>query len=241
MPKITHKKKAYTTTYSRSGQEKLTDRYPLLARELSGGGEPEPAARSASANNTTSPARRVVYTTNSSGSNARSTSIIPVSTSGVNLNFSDANNDRRGEKITIHTLADYLSDQGLYSAEDFMHNATQLGPNRGRELYRALSLRDWEKKLTQAVDIAQSYTPDVSYRQRVEGYTVPPGFNIWLGVCTYNEYKELFDHHAIDIDKIRRWFKTLIGENGKKNTIYMWGKADAGKTTIIKLFDAFYA
>jgi hypothetical protein len=51
---------------------------------------------------------------------------------------------------------------------------------------------------------------------------------------------ELFQHHGIGMDKIRRWFKTLCGDNGKKNTIYMWGKADAGKTTIIKLFDAFY-
>ena len=61
------------------------------------------------------------------------------------------------------------------------------------------------------------------------------------GDYTYQEYWDLFNHHGIKIEKVQKWFQTLFGDNGKRNTIYMWGKADAGKTTIIKLFDAFYS
>ena len=153
--------------------------------------------------------------------------------------YSDVNEDR-GKKINVHTLADYCEENGIYSPEEFMQHATQMGNNRGRELYRALSLKDWEKKLTQAIDIAQSYTPDTPFRARVENYKVPSGFDLWKGTATYHEYMELFKHHGIGLDKLRRFFKTLCGDGGKINTIYMWGKADADKTTIIKLFDAFY-
>ncbi len=146
----------------------------------------------------------------------------------------------RGEKITVDTLADYLEEQEIYDAEEFMEHATQQGPNRGRQIYKRLASKDWDKKLGQAIDIARSYTPNTSFRARVENYQVPQGFDYWRGTCTYNEYMALFQHHGIGMDKIARWFKTLFGDNGKKNTIYMWGKADAGKTTIIKLFDAFY-
>ncbi len=137
-------------------------------------------------------------------------------------------------------MIDYLVKEKIYDAEDFRNHATQMGPTRGREIYRKLCTRDWDKKITQAIDIAQSYTPDTPFRTRVENYKVPDGFDYWKGKNTYEEYMALFKHHGIGLGKLQRFFKTLCGDNGKINTIYMWGKADAGKTTIIKLYDAFY-
>ncbi len=154
--------------------------------------------------------------------------------------FGDNNEGKRGEKINVDTLADYLYEVKIFDAEEFQDHATQYGYNTGTKIYRALASKDWDKKIGQAIDIARSFTPNTPFRTRVESYKAPDDLDLWRATCTYNEYLELFRHHGIGDDKLRRFFKTLFGDNGKKNTIYMWGKADAGKTTMIKLFDAFY-
>ena len=254
--KTTHKKRGSTTISSSTGQSQITDSYPLLAKALWDAGEEKATrARYASAETATTSAVRAVSTTSSSGRNRLSIT----KTSGGTLrpkskqipesiysipktpNYGDVNGNNRGERITVDTLADYLSEKGIYDSEEFKEHATQEGPNRGREIYRKLASKDWDKKIGQAIDIARSFTPNTPFRARVENYKMPAEFDLWKGTCTYNEYLELFRHHGIGDDKLRRWFKTLFGDNGKKNTIYMWGKADAGKTTIIKMFDAFYA
>ena len=137
-------------------------------------------------------------------------------------------------------LAQYLITNKIYHPEDFMHHATQEGHNRGTKIYLALAIKDWDKKIQNAVDLARNFTPDTSYQQRIESYTQPDNLDLWKGDATYTEFMELFQHHGIPKEKIQGFFKTLCGHNGKKNTIYFWGKADAGKTTLIKLFDAFY-
>ena len=252
--KIGQKQKASTTTTWSSGQSLLAADYPLLAAELSKSSEETGAgiARKGSltghvkgvGGSTSSYGARVQTTLTTQGgiSRGKSRQTQQPTYSGLPSRsepyYGDTN--QRGEKITVRTLANYMRENELYDAEAFMKNATQMGDNRGTEIYDALCLKDWDKKLSQAVDICQSKTPDTPFRARVENYQVPDGFDLWRGTATYNEYLELFRHHGIGDDKLRRWFKTLFGDNGKKNTIYMWGKADAGKTTIIKLFDAFY-
>ena len=250
--KTTLKKKGYTTTTSSTGpyEQRPTDknnssRLKQLLLEVPGVSLPQ-GVTTATTPRQVQGVQAVGHGTNTSGPKATTTQETYSTTSQPRFNYIPTGtfvdlHQNRGERITIHTLADYCSEHGIYSPEDFMHHATQIGPNRGREIYRALSLRDWEKKLSQAIDFAQSYTPDTPFRTRVESYQIPSGFDLWKGTATYHEYMELFKHHGIGIDKLRRFFKTLCGDNGKINTIYMWGKADAGKTTIIKLFDAFYA
>ncbi len=177
--------------------------------------------------NTSTPKLKNIVTTSS-------TTLLP----RVTPYFGPTNNER-GEKITTATLATYLSQQKIYDAEGFIAHATQGPENRGTQLYLKLAMKDWDKKLQQALDIARSFTPDTPYKQRLENYTITePDL---IGDYTYQEYMQLFAHHGITIPKIQRWFQTLFSDNGKRNTIYMWGKADAGKSTIIKLFDAFYA
>ena len=102
----------------------------------------------------------------------------------------------------------------------------------------ALAMKDWDKKIQHALDLARAFTPDTTYKERLENYQLPE--SSMIGDYTYQEYMDLFKYHGIKTDKIQRWFQTLFGDNGKRNTIYMFGKTDAGKTTIIKLFDAFY-
>ena len=247
----TQKKKGYTTTTSATGQsiqDPTGEKKTSLLRTLLSGEPVDSLPPVATTAGTKKPWRNAPYArpgSSSNGVNPTTTLQTPITTSRPNSSYTPSGDysdtNRRGEKITIHTLADYCSDNELYTQEDFMFHATQIGPNRGRELYRHLSLRDWDKKLSQAIDIAQSYTPDIPFRTRVENYKEPNQFDYWRGTCTYNEYMELFKHHGIGLGKLQRFFKTLCGDNGKINTIYMWGRADAGKTTIIKLFDAFYS
>ncbi len=92
--------------------------------------------------------------------------------------YGDTNEGWRGEKITVDTLADYLTEQGIYDSEEFKEHATQFGPNRGREIYRKSASKDWDKQIGQAIDIARSFTPNTSFRARVENYKVPAEFDL---------------------------------------------------------------
>ena len=205
--------KANTTTTSSIGQSKKQaegNNYSRLRQLLSE--EPvvsfNQGAQRVTTKATTRPAPYARPSTNSSGARATNTLETYFDTSNRKSSYAPSgnygdNNPSRGEKLSPITLAQYMSENGLYDAEAFMHHATQTGPNRGRDLYLKMASRDWEKKLSQAVDIAQSLTPDVSFRTRVESYNVPAGFDLWRGTCTFNEYMELFNHHGIGMDKIR--------------------------------------
>ena len=89
--------------------------------------------------------------------------------------------------------------------------------------------------------VARDHVPDQTYRERLENYEESGNLEVQnKGGWMFEDYMWLFKTHGITKEKIQRWFRTLFSDNGKKNTIYMWGKSDAGKTTIIRLFDAFY-
>ena len=240
LSKLTTKKGVKTTTTSTLNTPSTSQgNSSLLEKALLDTPGVKAVAPPAKTKATTRTVQFVGSTTNSSGPKLKSIQTTLKGISRKNPYFGDSN-QKRGEKIGVHTLATYLTDQHLYTAEDFLHHATQGAHNRGREIYLALATRDWDKKIQQALDIARSFTPDRDYHTRLREYVVPDHFDTIKGDYTYNEYMELFNHHGIDKIKIQKWFATLFGDNGKRNTIYMYGKADAGKTTIIKLFDAFY-
>ncbi len=145
-----------------------------------------------------------------------------LSTNPYQLSSGDFN-QHRGEKISVKTLANYLRREKIYDAEEFIKHVTQGRENRGTEIYLALAMKDWDKKLQHALDLARAFTPDTPFKERVENYTTPEGFNELIGDYTYQEYLVLFNHHGLSTDKIQRWFKTLFGDNGKRNPIYLWG------------------
>ena len=122
--------------------------------------------------------------------------------------FGDVRPDR-GEKIGVNTLAKYLTQQKLFDVESFIEHATQGPSNRGTEIYLKLAMKDWDKKIQQAMDIARSFTPDTKYRDRLENYKQPQNLDTLVGDYTYQEYWDLFNHHGIKIDKIQKWFQTL--------------------------------
>ena len=53
-------------------------------------------------------------------------------------------------------------------------------------------------------------------------------------------FKELFRNQGITKEKLFLMFKTMFGENGKVNTIGMFGPASTGKTCIMRLFQSIY-
>ena len=73
-------------------------------------------------------------------------------------------NERRGERISVSTLANYMQENKLFEHEDFIKHATQGPSNRGTEIYLKLAMKDWDKKVQQALDIARSFTPDIMLR-----------------------------------------------------------------------------
>ncbi len=228
----------------------LASDYPLLGRLLQSTPGVDSIAPIAENEDSTANAQRVVTYTNLSGAKTTNTIQTRLATSSgkaLKLRLSNpaptpyhGDVNKRGKTYKIQDLVNYLVQHKLYTAEQFIDHATQGRENEGTRIYVALAVRDWDKKIQQALDIARSFTPDISYRARIESYTIPSTFDREKGDYTYGEYMDLFAHHGITIDKLSRWFSTLFSDNGKRNTIYMWGKADAGKTTIIKLFDAFY-
>ncbi len=235
------------TSTSSTGSILPQERYPLLAKTLLDTPGVSKVAPTAETRTSTTTVRSAISTINLSGPKTTPTLKTSKSTSWLSQRLQPSrskyygdSNSKRGERITTQTLAQYLQSNRIYTAEDFLDHATQRLPNRGTEIYLALATRDWDKKIQQALDIARSFTPDTTYRNRLENYRIPEDFDQTVGDYTFQEYMDLFSHHAIDRSKIQKWFATLFSDNGKRNTIYMYGKADAGKTTIIKLFDAFY-
>ena len=139
------------TTTSTGPSTSLQGRYPLLAAALSENGEEtstssgkkeKKGAQSAMAKRMVQRALPANYSTKSSGVKAKS--IIKTSTGTSKTNSTDTRsgpypsskpteayygdvNKNRGEKINVHTLADYCHEHKLFSAEDFMAEATQKG------------------------------------------------------------------------------------------------------------------
>ncbi len=231
----------------------IRDTHPLLLQELlssENSGKPT-GVLSVNIGKVRSSARTVASTSNSAGRGQKSTIQTYFNTSQKNSNpyFGDLNQNR-GEtgrnKTKVKELGQYMFENELFSQEDFkQHCFMRAGKSfrnpRAYELYLGLCERDWDKKLQSATDIARDHVPDISFKERLDNYQPPEDQSVELyGTMMYNDYIKLFQHHNLTRDKLQRWFKVLFSDNGKRNTIYMLGKSDAGKTTIIRLFDAFY-
>ena len=249
--KTTQQKKANTTISTSIGQQTHPILYDLLVNHSSRADADIKGAPPVATQTPTTSVNSAVSSTKSFGSKIRSITTTATTTSRPKpysirpnnipgISYKGDKNTDRGEKVSVSTLSQYLHANKLYTAEEFLDHATQGKPNRGTEIFNKLATRDWDKKIQQALDIARAYTPNTTYRNRLESNTIPPNFDTTKGDYTYNEYMDLFQHHGIERNWLCQCFATLFSDNGKKNTIYMYGKADAGKTTIIKLFDAFY-
>ena len=242
-------------TSQSNGQSTQTfvDTHPLLRAELlSSGNSVKPTGvLSANIGKARNSARIVTSTSNSVGPGRQSTITTYWNTSRENKTpyFGDVN-QTRGEKgrnkTKVKELGQYMFEHELFSPEDFkkhcfQRNGSSFANPQAYELYLGLCERDWDKRIQAATDIARDHVPDICYRERLENYQIPDDTSIELyGTMMYNDYMKLFTAHNITREKLRKWFQVLFSDNGKRNCIYMLGKSDAGKTTIIRLFDAFY-
>ena len=234
-------------TSSRSGQQKKTttgETHSILRGLLSSnGGEDSTGVPGVNTGRGKPYARGATWISNSSGSKAKTTT--KTSKNTLNVSYKDASQQRGPlvKKKKVQDLGRYMFENQLFSPEEFKkhcfaRNGQHFKHEEAYQYYTDLCERDFEKKLQQATDIARDHVPDLTYRERLESYT--PTDSIEGQLC-YADYQHLFKHHGITRDTLQKWFKVLFSDNGKRNTIYMWGKADAGKSTIIRLFDAFYA
>ena len=112
-----------------------------------------------------------------------------------------------------------------------------------KKIYWELSTRanaNFTRSLAQAIKTARAYTPDTPYIQRIENWKPPQDFNEAYADLYYRDYRRALETHDINKTRLQKWFQTLAMDNGKRNTIYMCGRANAGKTTIIELLSAYY-
>ena len=148
--------------------------------------------------------------------------------------------------FTAQDLTKLLVKEGIYEGQEFVKFATlkekgkYLHPE-AQELHWEMATRqNWVKNLTTAVKAARAYTPDTPYLERIEQWEIPNNFSEIWGDLHYRDYRKILEHHDITKERLQRWFATLASDNGKRNTIYMCGHANGGKTTIIELLSAFY-
>ncbi len=149
----------------------------------------------------------------------------------------------RGEsrKVTIKDLTQEIYKLKLFEPQHFTNYAAQNPGTKAYEIWWELSNKasaNWTKQLALAVRNARSMTPDTPYLTRIENYNY--NGNELFANLYYQDYRKILDHHGITKTKLQKWFKTLAQDNGKRNTIYMCGRANSGKTTIIELLSAFY-
>ena len=196
-------------------------------------------------------------TSSASGLNPKNTWRISSVTSTVRSTpyYGDLNQSRRGEskeKITAQTLAQYLIQHGIYEPEDFVIHATRrdgyggFQNARAQEIYFALATRanaNFTQVLARQIKFARSYTPDTPYEKRIKIWQPHEHLTkeeIAMGENYVEDYKKVLQHHGINRRVLEKWFKTLALDNGKRCTIYMCGRANSGKTTLIELLSAFY-
>ena len=156
----------------------------------------------------------------------------------------------RGKKTTKVSLADLtkcLIDNHIYEPKEFTAFATQKeqGEFKNPEahtIYWELSTKpsaNFTKQLAQAIKTARTHTPDTPYIERIEQFEYD-GNELYANLY-YQDYRRILDIHNISKQHLQGWFATLAQDNGKRNSIYMCGRASSGKTTIIELLSAFYA
>ncbi len=144
-------------------------------------------------------------------------------------------------KIGLKDLTQELYNLRTFEPQEFENYAAQHPGTKAHEIWWELSNKasaNWTKQLALAVKNARKLTPDTPYIQRIEEYTYN-GKELFANLY-YQDYRKALDHHKIDKQRLQRWFKTLAMDNGQRNTIYMCGRANSGKTTIIELLSAFY-
>ncbi len=167
------------------------------------------------------------------------------STNRYNPYVGDLNTSRGNKlpRITLKDLQQELHHLKIYEPQIFINYAAQHPGSRAHEIWWDLSTKpsaNWKKQLALAVSNARAMVPDVPYIERIENWQEPNNFNYNFAQLYYQDYRKIFDHHGITKEKIQKWFKTLAMDNGKRCTIYMCGRANSGKTTIIELLSAFY-
>ena len=144
-------------------------------------------------------------------------------------------------KIGLKDLTQELYSLQIFEPQEFSNYAAQHPGSRAHEIWWELSNKasaNWTKQLALAVKNARTMTPDTSYIRRIETFLFT-GNELFANLY-YQDYRRILDHHGIDKERLQKWFKTLASDNGKRNTIYMCGRANSGKTTIIELLSAFY-
>ena len=151
-------------------------------------------------------------------------------------------------KVTVKDLTKCLIDNQIYETEQWTRFATErdvagfFAHPEAHEIHWELGTKaggNYTKQLAQAIKMARGFTPDIPYIERIEKYS-PGGDESSVGELYYQDYRKAFNHLGITKERLQRWFNTLAMDNGKRNTIYMCGRANAGKTTIIELLSAFY-
>ena len=144
-------------------------------------------------------------------------------------------------KITLKDLTQELYNNKLFEPQEFENFAAQNPGTKAHEIWWELSNKasaNWVKQLSLAVKNARKLTPDTPYTERIENFHF--NGNELFANLYYQDYRKILDHHGITKQRLQKWFKTLAMDNGKRNTIYMCGRANSGKTTIIELLSAFY-
>ena len=209
-------------------------------------------AHIAKSGSTETTATSAISTSTSSGLLRQTTLKTPTTISRTNLEHNYQSpywaslNQHRGKpnpKATIKDLVQEIYKLQLFEPQHFENYAAQNAGTRAHELWWELSTKasaNWTKQLSLAVKQARKLTPDIPYIERIETWQEPQNFNYNFANLYYQDYRAIFNYHNIPKTKIQKWFKTLAMDNGKRCTIYMCGRANSGKTTIIELLSAFY-
>ena len=107
-----------------------------------------------------------------------------------------------------------------------------------QELFTALYSRMWKQNLAAACEYVRMLNPVYDYKEQLERIELDLGDKEVHAVLKWYAY--IFNLQGLKQADINKMFDIMLDKLGKQNTLYLQGKASAGKSAIMNLFTSLY-
>ncbi len=164
--------------------------------------------------------------------NQVTTTKIPRITCADEIDYEPLN---RRPKSHVERIRDYCEDHKIFHEHEW-RTAVQTS-KEAAEIHRSLSMRgNCRKIIGSAVENARLIVPRKSYKERVMGLD-----HVKVDAKEYDkamhDFTRIILHNRIDMRKV---FQCLYGELGKRRTLYLFGAANSGKSSLLNMLSSVY-
>ncbi len=135
----------------------------------------------------------------------------------------------------VERIRNYCEDHEIFHEHEW-RTAIQTS-KEAAEIHRSLSMRgNCRKIIGSAVENARLIVPRKSYKERLVGLD-----HVKVDPREYDQamcnFTRIILHNSIDMKRV---FQCLYGELGKRRTLYLFGAANSGKSSLLNMLSSVY-